>query len=448
VEGLDGDDTIYGTDLRASSSLAPYLNRDDYDDVNYGDFIWGNDGYFVDWGDGAQINYYVGEALNGGDGNDTLIGGAGADIYFVNVAADVVIESTLNNDFDSVIFAPNSSGLTYTLSNNAAIERLFVNRIYIDSVTGEVFNNEFVNLPSNTDQVNITGGNYTYELIGHNGENVIRAGTEAGLIAQPGQDIHEVVLIGLGGNDTLRGGSGKDNFFDGSGNDEMFGNDGDDRFYFGLNSIEGPLPSYFYNNAYVENDAFNTPAFDDYFFDYPQELTGGQDTAFGGAGIDEVLVISPLWNQPSFQRTSDSSITLSSFEDTLKIDSATEFIRNFNVDAEPPGGLISTIKILPFVWSTIEESYVAEAAYSYSYNERYISGYTPSTPIYKTVKKKQVITGYTTPQAIYSDRTITVNVPEVIDYRYYPDEKAIFEKIHALNENMDYNDGFLFVAAS
>jgi Ca2+-binding RTX toxin-like protein len=34
--------------------------------------------------------------LNGGDGNDTLIGGAGQDIYFVNVAGDTVVESTLN----------------------------------------------------------------------------------------------------------------------------------------------------------------------------------------------------------------------------------------------------------------------------------------------------------------------------------------------------------------
>ncbi|QDD11047.1 calcium-binding protein [Candidatus Methylopumilus planktonicus] len=421
VEGLDGDDTIYGTDLRASSSLAPYLNRDDYDDVNYGDFSWSEGGYFVD-GDDVEINYYLGEALNGGDGNDTLIGGAGADIYFVNVAADVVIESTLNNDFDSVIFAPNISGLTYTLSNNAAIERLFVNRIYIDPVTGEVINNEFVNLPSNTDQVNITGGNYTYELIGHNGANIIRAGDQAGLIAQPSQDVHEVVLIGLGGNDILHGGSGKDNFFDGSGNDDMFGNDGDDKFYFGLNSIDAgdTLSSYLDGNA-GEPEALNSPTFDEYFYNHPQELTGGQDSAEGGDGLDKVVVIAPLWDQPTFQRTGHDSITLFSSADSLAVDNSTEFIHNFTFESQ---SYESTTKILPFVWSSISETYEITPASSVQ------------RPIYKTVKKKQVLQGYE-----------TVTIPAVLGTRDNPDEKEIFEKINVLEESQD-NDGFLFVAAS
>jgi hypothetical protein len=268
-------------------------------------------------------------------------------------------------------------------------------------------------------------------LIGHNGKNVIRAGDQAGLIAQPGQDLHPVVLIGLGGDDTLHGGSGKDNFFGGSGNDEMFGKDGNDKFYFGLNSIEGPMPSYFENSSSdSETDAFNSPTFDEYFFDNPQELTGGQDTAFGGEGVDEVVVISPLWNQPSFQRTSNSSITLSSELDTLKVDSTTEFIKNYTYDGESPY-VSSTTKILPFVWSTIKESYVfAESRYDWREID-VITGYTPSVPIYKTVKKKQVLQGYTTPQPIWGKQSVQdVYVPPDIREREYADEKAIFEKIH------------------
>jgi Ca2+-binding RTX toxin-like protein len=254
---------------------------------------------------------------------------------------------------------------------------LFVNRIYIDSVTGEVFNNEFVNLPSNTDQVNITGGNYTYELIGHNGANIIRAGDQAGLIAQPSQDVHEVVLIGLGGNDILHGGSGKDNFFDGSGNDDMFGNDGDDKFYFGLNNIDAgdTLSSYLDGNA-GEPEALNSPTFDEYFYNHPQELTGGQDSAEGGDGLDKVVVIAPLWDQPTFQRTGHDSITLFSSADSLAVDNTTEFIHNFTFESE---SYQSTTKILPFVWSSISETYEITPASSVQ------------RPIYKTVKKKQVL---------------------------------------------------------
>jgi Ca2+-binding RTX toxin-like protein len=450
VDGGAGNDTIYGTDLEAGYNSAPYLNfsnvAGDYDNTYGGFGRFPNNGVFETLTDANGVEvFYMGEMLDGGNGNDTLIGGAGNDLYFVNVSGDTVVESVLDEGFDFIIFAPNTTDNTFTLSNNASVERLMVNQVVYDSFIGGVANNPYVNLPSDTDQVNITGGNYTYELIGHDGANIIRAGDQAGLILQPGElDAHDIVLIGMGGDDTLYGGSGKDNFFGGSGNDVMYGGDGKDKFYFGLNSIDAmPFYNSFMYHDDIKNyvDVFNSPTFDEYFYDNPQQLTGGQDIAYGGEGKDKVIVISPIWEQPAFQRTSNSSITLSSSSDSLKVDSAVEFIKNFTFDDGGEAPIESTTKILPFVWETVDQSYVIQEAYSYS--ESYVASYT-STPRYATVKKKQVLQGYTqTPN--YATRT--VNVEAQIGHIYYPDEKAIFEKIWALNENQ-YNQGFLFVAPS
>jgi Ca2+-binding RTX toxin-like protein len=431
VDGGAGNDVIYGTDLAAGSDVSPFIN---YEYVSGFGYIntYGGPGVFNDNNQNGTLTegdnvsdvgrsiLYMGEILDGGDGNDTLIGGAGNDLYFVNVSGDTVVESTRDAGFDVIVFAPNTSGLTYTLANNASVERLGVNRPIYDAFIGGMTNNEYVNLPSDTDQVNITGGNYTYELIGHDGANIITAGSEAGLIAQPGEAYApDVILIGLGGNDTLIGGSGEDNFFGGSGNDVMEGGADNDSFYFGLNNLE-EMPYTSFGDFSSYDATFSSAIFDEYFFDHPQELTGGHDSASGGEGNnDRVVVVSPLWDQPTFQRTSNDAITLSTAIDSLRVDKTTEFLQNYYNLNE-----FYTKKILPFVWASPTETYEITPASSVQ------------RAIYATVKKRQVF-----------QRNETVNIPAVLGTRDNPEyEKQIFEKIIAIDDNDDR--GFIFVAPS
>ena len=435
VDGGAGNDIIYGTDLAAGSDAAPFINYEYVSAFGYYDNTYGGTGVFNDDNengtltdgdsgsnvDGERSILYMGEMLDGGDGNDTLIGGAGNDLYFVNVSGDTVVESTRDAGFDVIVFAPNTSDLTYTLANNASVERLGVNRPIYDAFIKGMTNNEFVNLPSDTVQVNITGGNYTYELIGHDGANIIRAGSEAGLIAQPGEAYaSDVILIGLGGDDTLIGGSGEDNFFGGSGNDVMEGGADNDSFYFGLNNLE-EMPYTSFGDFSSYDATFSSAIFDEYFFDHPQELTGGHDSASGGEGNnDRVVVVSPLWDQPTFQRTSNDAITLSTAIDSLRVDKTTEFLHSYTFDENGP----FSEKILPFVWSSITETYEITPAS------------TVQRAIYATVKKKQVF-----------QRNETVNIPAVLGTRDNPEyEKQIFEKIRAISDS--YDRDFIFVAPS
>ena len=132
--------------------------------------LGGNDTIIA--GDGA-------DTLDGGTGVDSMAGGVGADTYLVDVAGDMVIETSARQ-IDSVL-----SLVTYTLGTN--VENLTLQGINING-TG--------NASSNT-------------LIGSSGINV---------------------LTGLGGNDRLEGLDGNDTLNGGTGNDDMFGGNGDDLY--------------------------------------------------------------------------------------------------------------------------------------------------------------------------------------------------------------------------
>ncbi len=109
--------------------------------------------------------------LNGGAGADTLIGGLGNDTYVVDVATDVVTEtSTLATEIDTV-----QSAATYTLGAN--VENL--------TLTG-------------TAAINGTGNALNNTLTGNAANNTLDGGA---------------------GNDTLNGGAGTDNMIGGLGND-------------------------------------------------------------------------------------------------------------------------------------------------------------------------------------------------------------------------------------
>ncbi|WP_410498808.1 hypothetical protein [Chitinibacter sp. S2-10] len=111
--------------------------------------------------------------LNGGVGYDTLIGGAGNDTYIVDVAGDVIQEtSTQASEIDTV-----QSSVTWTLGSN--LENLTL---------------------AGSSAINGTGNILANTLIGNAAANTLNGGS--------GDD----VLIGAAGNDVLYGGAGADRF--------------------------------------------------------------------------------------------------------------------------------------------------------------------------------------------------------------------------------------------
>ncbi|MCW5662829.1 MAG: peptidoglycan DD-metalloendopeptidase family protein [Piscinibacter sp.] len=119
------------------------------------------------------------DTINGGTGTDNLVGGTGSDTYVVDIATDVVNESsTLASEIDAV-----QSSVSWVLGAN--LERL--------TLTGTATNgtgNTLANL--------ITGNASTNTLVGGSGNDT---------------------LNGAAGNDTINGGTGTDNLVGGTGSD-------------------------------------------------------------------------------------------------------------------------------------------------------------------------------------------------------------------------------------
>ena len=118
------------------------------------------------------------ETFDGKAGADTMIGGAGDDIYFVDNAGDVVTEAS-GEGFDSI-----GSSITRTLDAN--VENL--------GLLGAA-------------NINGTGNALSNSLTGNDAGNFLSGEGEADSI------------VGAGGNDTIRGGVGADQLYGGGGSD-------------------------------------------------------------------------------------------------------------------------------------------------------------------------------------------------------------------------------------
>ena len=130
------------------------------------------------------------DVLDGVSGVDTLIGGDGSDLYFVENSSTTIFES-VSEGFDSVI-----SYVTYTLSDN--IEAIYT--VAGGGATGNSLDNLLDGAYASTGQT----------LDGGVGNDIIY-GTIANdlLIGGAGSD----ALYDIGGNDTMQGGSGDDAYF-------------------------------------------------------------------------------------------------------------------------------------------------------------------------------------------------------------------------------------------
>ena len=204
VDGGSGNDFIIGTAL---ADVSDDLRGGTGDDSISG--LAGND--VINGGAGN-------DALSGGDGDDTFLiagteargdaidGGSGLDKILVSGAADVSLTS-----FDTA-----ASSIEAWQGNGAAIVGTTaadtINLSGLATVSGLSF------LDGGGGDDLVTGTNFADDLRGGAGNDT--------LTGLAGND----VLNGGAGNDTLSGGDGNDTLIGGAGNDVQLGGDGDDTF--------------------------------------------------------------------------------------------------------------------------------------------------------------------------------------------------------------------------
>lgn len=130
--------------------------------------------------------------LDGGEGADLLIGSYNSDIYVVDNAGDVIVETDVRPDqrVDTV-----RASYSYSLEWNEALENL------------ELVGSDAIDGHGNSRSNVIIGNGADNELYGHDGDDILR---------------------GNGGADTLRGGAGNDLMIGGAGDDSYFYESGHD----------------------------------------------------------------------------------------------------------------------------------------------------------------------------------------------------------------------------
>ena len=232
VNGGDGNDTVIGTDF------FDFIGGHGGDDQLHG----GGGGDSLEGGDGNDL-------LDGGLGGDNMEGGAGDDTYIVDSTFDSVFENA-GEGIDTV-----QSSVTYSLATNPG--RINVENLVL---TGGA-------------AINGTGNGLDNAITGNSAANVLSGGA---------------------GNDTLSGNDGNDTLIGGSGNDSLNGGAGvDTASYAGSTAITVSLA-----------------------------LAGAQNT--GGAGIDTLIAI--------------ENLTGSSFSDVLQGDGGNNVLSGGNGNDTLDGG--------------------------------------------------------------------------------------------------------------
>ena len=181
IIGLEGPDTLMGDD--GNDSLEGNGNDDSLNGGNGDDFLLAGEGRdSLTGGEGDDVLEAEGgfDLLTGDEGNDTLNGGNGNDTIFGGEGTDVLFES---------------GNLNFTLTDDQLVGR-------------------GVDTFSEIEQANITGGG---------GENMLNAS---------GVNTLEVTLSGVGGADSIVGGSQSDVLVGGNGVDTVTGGSGSDRFVY------------------------------------------------------------------------------------------------------------------------------------------------------------------------------------------------------------------------
>jgi Ca2+-binding RTX toxin-like protein len=237
----------------------------------------GNDAIFGRQGDDTLVAGDTGY-MDGGDGNDSLVGGrstaSGARTIIHGAVGNDTIVSGLGND--EVFGDGGANTLAYASIQQAGID--IVDR-GTNGVTAALPNAGLTATGGRTggpeqdiihsDINTLVGGNGNDVLIGNNLGNQIAgvapAGTAGVKPGPPGND----AFIGSGGNDLLLGAEGNDAQFGGVGNDTLLGQDGND---------------FLVGEAGTDNHN-GGPGADQVF-----SRDGAAEAIFCGAGVDSALV--------------------------------------------------------------------------------------------------------------------------------------------------------------
>ena len=286
---------------------AHFLEIDDQDqqvDVNFhGSGLFGAIGDArANRFDASDVGYGV--VLQGGDGNDNLIGGAAADLISGDDGADELFGGGGNDDlfFDHLDSVVDGGGgkdsasfigavpLTFNLSDHN-VETLISGQGHDTLDAGDadwkftiVGQAGFDSITGGDKGDLLSGGTGNDTIVGKGGKDAIFGGGGAdSLSGSDGADL----IDGGASADTLIGGAGQDSIYGGKGSDELFGDDGDDVL------VGGKLSDSLFGGT--GNDTLDGgKGTDTAHFTYTKSsssftLTNGALTVVNGSETDQVL---------------------------------------------------------------------------------------------------------------------------------------------------------------
>jgi Ca2+-binding RTX toxin-like protein len=239
MEGGAGNDTYHSSGLRSGTIAGDELTDTGGIDtlVFYETGVWLPDNienltlrttyFFVDAHGNSLNNTIRNESsadafIDGGAGNDTLIGGSGFDHFTISSGNDFVDGGGGSN----WLYGGSINFLTGTATNGTGTTT------FVNIATGQG--------GSGSDRM--VADNAGRHLLGGGGNDVVAGGSGAdelygdGGFDHPDTELGDDRLTGSGGNDFLQGGMGRDTLDGGTGNDRLRGSgdelDGWDRFIF------------------------------------------------------------------------------------------------------------------------------------------------------------------------------------------------------------------------
>lgn len=187
LDGQYGDRNLFVQSVRVGNAELMSPQQLDASGVSYSETTgaYGQPiGLTTFFSNGGATFRFTGEADKADASRDTLSGGAGDDIYFVNSTADTVIEA-----------ADGGHDTLYSAVNQAALHEHIESVVLVESATA----------------VRVVGNAKDNRIQGNNQSNALLGGA--------GMDI----LLGGGGNDYMVGGEGDDHLVGGEGNDFLGG---------------------------------------------------------------------------------------------------------------------------------------------------------------------------------------------------------------------------------